>query len=146
MPPEVHRSICVLGRKLAKAIYYLDSARIFPAEGTLLMRWFSNEQLLERGYYPVIEAMKSLAGDTQLLERNGKYLNSQFEYKLSISTEKNIFILQSLFGKSFGFVVFGSTRPGFLETEMQALAERNKSPSPFTILQSPKLVAFDHPG
>jgi hypothetical protein len=81
-----------------------------------------------------------------LLERNGKDLKSQFKYEISITTEKNIFILQSLFGKSFGFVVFGSTRPGFLEPEMQALAERNENPNPFTILQSPKLGAFDHPG
>jgi hypothetical protein len=37
VPPEVHHSIFVFSRKLAKAIYYLESARIFPAEGTLLM-------------------------------------------------------------------------------------------------------------
>lgn len=121
VPAELHIAICTFGRKLAKAIFYLDSSTIFPSNGCLVLHWFSNEQLMRMGKYPALEMMERLGGVAPPLVRSGRFLNDQFSFKLSISPEKDTLALQVVLGKSLGFVVLGSTRPGAIEDPYQRL-------------------------
>lgn len=136
IPKEVHEAVCIFARKLAKGIYYKETGNIFPDNGCLLMGWFTNADLIRDGKYTVFELLKGLAGDAPLLERNRHYLNDQFEYKLTISPEQNIFIIQAKFGNSFGLVIFGSTLEGRLEEMVDNLQKETQKEASFTVLQS----------
>ena len=80
-----------------------------------------------------------------LLIRSGRFLNDQFEYKFSLSSERHLLALQARFGNAFGLVVFGSTTPGLIEKHVDHLRETHplddEGPGPFTILQSATLPA-----
>jgi len=139
IPNELHDAVCIFARKLAKSIFYQETQTPFPANGCLISNWFTNAQLLSTGKYLVFDILKELGGLAPALQRTGKYLNNQFEYKLSLSTEKDILVLQARFGNSFGFVVFGCTIEGKLESMVNKLREQTKENGPFAILQSTTL-------
>lgn len=141
VPEEFHKAVCVLGRKLAKGIFYRQASRIFSDEGCLLLNWFTNADLFRKGKYEVFESLKHLSGDIPRLQRSRKFLNDQFEYKVSISPDNDILILQAVFGKAFGLVVFGSALPDRLEPMVKKLREKTSRDGPFAVLQSPSLMA-----
>lgn len=140
VPEEFHQAVCMLGRKLSKGIYYREVGSPFPDEGCLLLNWFTNTELFRTGKYLVFDLLKELSGTAPQLQRSGVFLNDQFEYKLSISSEKKIFVLQARFGNAFGFVVFGSTLPDELEKGVTRLREQTQRDGPFAVLQSPTLM------
>lgn len=139
IPEEFHQAVCILGSKLAKGIFYNETSKIFPNEGCLLLNWFTNADAIKTKKYPVFEILEVLAGNVPMMTRSNKLLNSQFEYKLSISPEQDVLIVQAKFGNSFGLVIFGSPTPGRLEAHLENLRERQKSEGPFTVLQSTTL-------
>jgi len=143
VPPEFHISVCTFGRKLAKAVFYLHTSRIFPQDGCLMLHWFSNELLVTKGIYPQFEDLKTLAGYAPTLTRSGRFLNNQFSYKFSLDVPKNMFALQAVFGRSFGFVIFGSDAAGQLEAKIRTLRETTGSDGPFAIIQSGSIAIED---
>ena len=88
----------------------------------------------------MFKKLSGIAGDIPKLQRSQKLLNNQFEYKWSLSAEKDVFVLQAVFGKSFGLVVFGSAKPGVLEDAVASLRDKTGNKGPFTVLQSPTLA------
>jgi len=136
---EFHQAVCVLARKLAKGIFYRETGTVFPDEGCLLLNWFTNADLFRSGKYPIFELLKELGGNAPQLQRSGKHLNDQFEYKSSLSPEKEFLVLQARFGNAFGFVVFGSTLPRRLEAIVERLREQTARDGPFAVLQSTSL-------
>ncbi|MEF7615514.1 hypothetical protein V4F39_16485 [Aquincola sp. MAHUQ-54] len=136
VPEEFHRAVCIFARKLAKGIFYREAGFSFPNDGCLLLNWFTNADFMRDGKYTVFDLLKELSGDAPPLLRGGKFLNDQFEYKLSISPNKNVFVVQARFGNAFGFAVFGSTTPGTLETSIERLREQSQRDGPFAVLQS----------
>jgi len=140
LPMEFHNAVCVFARKLSKGIYYRETGKPFPDDGCLLLTWFTNADILRTGTYPAFDALKALAGTAPPLQRGATYLNDQFEYKLSISTDLKIFVLQARLGHSFGVVVFGSTLVGKLEGIVTQLREQTERNGPFAVLQSPTLA------
>lgn len=139
VPDEFHRAVCVLARKLAKGIYYREVGTPFPEDGCLLLNWFTNADLLRDGKYVVFEILKDLSGPVLPLRRGETLLNDQFEYKLSLSSNEDVFVLQASFGKAFGLVVFASTTPGHLETVVERLRTQTEREGPFAVLQSSTL-------
>lgn len=139
IPEEVHEAVCIFAKKLSKGIFYKETRSIFPNNGCLLMNWFTNAELIRTGKYGIFEILKNINGEAPLLKRGGKFLNNQFEYKLSLAPEKTIFALQAKLGNSFGFVVFGSVLPGLLEKHVVNIREQSQHNGPFAILQSPTL-------
>lgn len=140
VPDEMHDAVCVLGRKLAKGVFYRETGAFFPDDGCLLLNWFTNADLLRSGKYIVFDLLKELGGNAPPLQRSGKYLHDQFEYKLSLSPERDIQIIQARFGNAFGFVVFGCTTPGHLEVSITRLREQTERNGPFAVLQSATLA------
>lgn len=139
VPEEIHHAVRVFALKLGKGIFYREARFPFPDSGCLLLNWFTNADLFREGKYVVFDLLRELAGTAPLLTRSGKYLNDQFEYKLSLSAEKDIFVLQARFGNSFGLVIFGSSVEGKLETMVTRLREQTQRNGPFVVLQSPSL-------
>lgn len=135
VPKEFHEAVCTLARKLAKGVFYNATGTCFPNDGCLLSNWFTNVNLLREGKYVIFEILKDLGGTVPDLVRSGKFLNDQFEYKFTLSPEKNIFIIQARFGNSFGLVILGCTLPGRLEAMIERLREQEKRDGPFVILQ-----------
>jgi len=140
LTPEIHTAVSKLALKLAKGMFYRESGKIFPNNGCLLLNWFTNSELLSEGKYNVFDLLKELGGVSPPLFRSGRFLNDQFEYKLSISPDKDIFIIQARFGNSFGLVIFGSTIPSRLESIVTNLRQQTERNGPFAILQSPILT------
>lgn len=139
IPKEFHHAVCIFAKKLAKGIFYREVGSPFPDNGCLLLNWFTNADLLRDGKYVAFDLLKDLSGAAPPLIRSGQYLNDQFEYKLSLSPEKEIFVLQARFGNAFGLVIFGSTLPGKLEDIFLHLREQSQRDGPFAVLQSPSL-------
>jgi hypothetical protein len=139
VPDEIHEAVCVLARKLAKGIFYREAGTVFPDEGCLLLNWFTNADLLRTGKYVIFDLLKELGGNAPPLERSGKYLNDQFEYKSSLSPEKEFLVLQARFGNAFGLVVFGSALPDRLEAIVTRLRKQTERDGPFAVLQSTSL-------
>lgn len=100
------------------------------------MNWFTNADLLREGRHPVFDLLENTASNAPALYRTGRYLNDQFEYKLSLSPDQHIFALQAKFGTAFGLVIFGSTTPGLLEASVLQQTEHD---GPFAVLQSTSL-------
>jgi hypothetical protein len=139
IPIEMHKAVCVFGRKLSKAIYYLHAKQPFPNDGCLLLNWFANADILREGKSTLFEALKNIPGDTPLLQRGGKYLNEQFDYRVSISEDNASYLVQARFRNAFGFAVLGSTTSGYLEGTLTKLQEQNSREGPLTVIQSPIL-------
>jgi hypothetical protein len=134
--PEVQEAVQSIARKLAKGLYYLETSTIFPNDGALLFQWFTNADVLREGRPVLFESLKELTGKVPVLRRADKDLRDQFAYKLSVSDDVKLFALQATFGRSFGFVVFGSTNRGQLESiaaELRAQTGRDG----LIFLQSP---------
>ena len=136
VPEELHVAVCTLGRKLAKGVFYRETGIIFTDTGCLLLNWFTNADLVRDGKYIVFDLLKEIGGNSPPTQRSGKYLGDQFEYKMTLAPENNIFILQARFGAAFGMAVFGSTTPGLLETNVVRLREQTSREGPFAVLQS----------
>lgn len=134
IPNALHESVCILASKLAKALYYKETSNIFPKEGGLMMNWFTNVELVKNGNYPMFDLLNHIGGNAPLLFRAKNLLNDQFSYKLTLSPNNEIIVLQALFGNSFGFVVFGCTKIGYLENANSALKLKFNRESPFSFL------------
>ena len=137
---EMDAAVRVLASKLSKAIYFQDSAKAFPPDGCLLLNWFSNADIFSNGHYKIFAALKDIPGSLPILKRTGNHLNEQFEFKYSVTEEKNLFALQVCFGNSFGFVVFGSSEPGLLEPTLQRLRDEFEKEGALAVLQSASLT------
>jgi hypothetical protein len=88
------QAVATFARKLAKAIYVREVGTTFPNEDPLLLNWFTNAELAQHGKYLLFELLQGAPGRTDPLRRGGKYLDEQFQYKLSITPESHVFILQ----------------------------------------------------
>jgi hypothetical protein len=146
---EMREAVDVFAGKLVKGIYYMHAGAIFPADGCLVMCWFTNTDLLRDGKFQLFDVMKDMAGEAPALVRSGKFLNDQFEYKFSLSDEQHLLALQARFGNAFGLIVFGATTPGWLEQHIRRLEDtmaREDGGGPFRILQSTVLPLGLRPG
>jgi hypothetical protein len=131
---ECHEAICVVSKKLFKGIYYLETRRIFPTIGCIVLHWFSNKELVLTGKYDAFQQLKDLAGSAPTMRRSGKLLHDQFEYKFTYTPE--IAVLQARFGFAFGLVVFASEVLGRLEKDISRMRNAYGESSAFRVLQS----------
>jgi hypothetical protein len=139
---EMRNAVDVLAAKLTKGIYFRHTGAIFPSGGGLVMTWFTNADVITDGGYKLFDVLKHLSAEAPALVRSRKWLNDQFEYKLSLSPEQHILAPQAKFGNAFGFVVFGSTTAGLLEKYVRQVitaGPRTDGVEPFRILQSATL-------
>ena len=144
IPKEMSLAVETFARKLAKAIYFREVGAIFSNEGTLLLNWFTNAELVKHGKYVLFDLLKDVPGRAVPLRRGGKYLDEQFQYKLSITSENHVFILQARLGVAFGFVIFGSTQTQVIEPVVELLRAKYGKDGPFVMLQSG--AAGEQPG
>lgn len=133
---EMNDAVCTFANKLAKAIYYKETGKIFPADGSVVLHWATNADVFRHGSYPVFEILAKLTGNAPPIERSRKSLRDQFEYKVSFDDD-HLMIVQATFSQSFALSIFTSTQPGRLEDIIRKIAKEAGYPSPFTVLQSP---------
>ena len=135
IPKRVHEAVATFASKIAKALYYQSAKRIFPNDGSLLLHWFTNVELVKTGSYKMFDAMAQVPGHAPVLKRASKLLNDQFEFKLSLSPDLSIFVAQVRLGTAFGMVIFGSTRQGQIEDAIASLREKYGKEGPVVFLQ-----------
>lgn len=131
---EMHKAVQVFAGKLTKAIYYMHTKQVFPADGRIGLKWFTNADLFtNKGRYRVFESFQGLDGIVPELVRSRSMLNDQFEYKLSLSSDHELLALQARFGHGFGFAVFACTVREKLDALFASVEERMGKPNPFTL-------------
>jgi hypothetical protein len=140
VPPEMRQAVNVVGAKLAKAVYHKYTGRTFPVTGCLLLHFFTNIGLIEKGHFPMVEQMRHLQGPVPDLVRTGNLLNDQFSYKLTMDAEGVVMVLQVLFGKAFGFVVFAEPGAEKLEAMYKSFVDGSPDKRDFLeVIQSQAL-------
>lgn len=113
--PEMKEAVHTFSKKLAKGVYYLHTQNIFPADGCLMLGWFTNVEFVRKSGFIPFHVLNDIAGETPAIERSGKSLDNRFRYKLSVTEDSKLCALQAMFGNAFGLIVFGCTHPGQLE-------------------------------
>jgi hypothetical protein len=139
--PEMTGAIQTFAKKLAKAVYYMQAQKVFPADGCLMLGWFTNVEFVRKSGFVPFLAMKDIAGTTPAIERNRRSLDNRFSYKYSGSDDAKLFAIQAMFGNSFGLVIFGCTQPGQLEGIIKKVRmSTDKVTGALTVLQSSVLA------
>jgi hypothetical protein len=134
---EMTNAIQTFAKKLAKGIYFMHTGKIFPCDGCLMLGWFTNVEFIKSSGFIPFDVIKDVAGKIPPIVRNGKSLDNRFSYKLSISAEIDLFVLQAMFGNSFGLMIFGATQVGQLEGIIQKIRLiTDKLEGTMTVLQS----------
>lgn len=129
---EMHYAVEIFSAKLTKAIFYMHSGGVFPNDGRLTLRWFTNSELFTNdGRYSLFDIMEQLGGLAPELRRANTFLNDQFSYKISFSTELDLLVLQAQFGHGFGFVVVGSSAAEKLDSIFASLDKQTGKNNPF---------------
>jgi hypothetical protein len=136
VPDEINEAVETFARKLSKAIYFRETGKSFPNSGAIVMHWFTNVELVRNGKYVLFEQLQSLDGHAPKLVRSGKYLDDQFEFKISLSEDQQVFIAQVRVGLSFGMIIYASTDGKVLEGALSQLESKYQHNGPFSVLQA----------
>lgn len=133
---ETRKAIKVFAKKLTKGIAYVEEGLIFSNDHCLALNWFTNANVIKDGGHKVFEILSHIGGVTPKLSRNRVILNNQFEYKFSISEDKELILIQAKFGESFFLVINGCMKAGHLENLLEKIyQDLGKDYRPFEIIQ-----------
>lgn len=133
---ETRAAIRVFAKKLAKGITYFESGLVFKNEDCLALNWFTNANVIKDGGHKVFGILSHINGVALKLSRNRVILNNQFEYKFSLSDDRNLILIQAKFGESFFLVVTGCMTPGYLEDLLEkTYQDLGRDYQPFEIIQ-----------
>jgi len=133
---ETRTAIKVFAKKLAKGITYLEAGLVFKNDDCLALNWFTNANVIRDGGYKVFEILSHINGKAPELSRSKVILNNQFEYKFSLSDDRNLILIQAKFGESFCLVITGCMIPGHLESLLEkTYKDLEAEYQPFEIIQ-----------
>lgn len=133
VPARLDLAVKRFASKLSKAVYYKATHRPFPSGGEIAVHWFTNVELFRNGFFPAFRALQEIGGIMPEHVRSSRLLNDQFAVKWSLSEEKEVFVLQTMFGKAFGTVSFGSVNPGLIGPQL-ARMQRNRPTDHFALV------------
>lgn len=132
---HMDQSVRVFAKKLSKAVYYKETGKIFPIDGEIQLRWFTNVDLFRHGTFPTLDAFAEIAAAKPKLERNRQDLSNQFDYRFSVSSDGKYAVLRALFGKAFGFVTILSPIAGTLAAmDRNLCAQTGRESGPFEFI------------
>jgi len=127
VPARLDTAVKRFASKLSKAIYYKATHRPFPSNGEIAAHWFTNVELFRHGFFPAFRALQEIGGIMPEHVRSSRLLNDQFTVKWSPSEDIQVFVLQTMFGKSFGTVTFGSVTPGLIGPHLSQMQSNHPS-------------------
>jgi hypothetical protein len=127
-------SLRVFARKFTKAAFFKHAGAIFPGDGAIAYRHFTNADAMGEGFV-FFETLQGVAGDVPRQVRTNVDLTGQFSYKVSVAVNRDVMILQVSAYKSFGFVTFSSTDPSVIRGAIKSLEQKTGHASPFELLQ-----------
>jgi hypothetical protein len=132
---HMDHSVRVFAKKLSKAMYFKETGKIFPNNGEIQLRWFTNVDLFRHGTFPTLDAFAEIAADKPKIERNRQDLSNQFDYRFSVSTDGKLAVLRALFGKAFGLVTILSPIAGTLtDMDRNLCAQTRRESGPFEFI------------
>jgi hypothetical protein len=112
VPSRLDGAVKRFSAKLSKALYYKATGLVFPKDGEIAGIWFTNYEFLVHGYFPIFRELRDIYGIVPEHVRSSEPLNEQFSVKWSMDDDRKWFVMQAMFGKSFGLVNFGSIEAG----------------------------------
>lgn len=114
VPLRLDSAVKRFSAKLSKALYYKATGLVFPEGGEIAGIWFTNFDFLVHGYFPIFRELRDIYGIVPDHVRSSESLNEQFSVKWSMDDDRKWFVMQAMFGKSFGLVTFGSIETGLV--------------------------------
>jgi len=132
--PELIDIVKRFASKLSKGVYYRETGRILPVEGEIAAHLFTSVELHLDRFVPALEALKELPGVVADHLRCGQSLNDQFTLKWAVGDSHKFFVLQAVFGESFGVVTFGADEPGLISETLRTLS-KGTGEGPVTLMQ-----------
>ncbi len=133
---EMQQAMMIFALKLAKAIFYKCTSRVFPQHGCIVMHWATNAELVRHGEYLVQNMLSGLAGTIPKIERNGKSLAEQFHYKVSFDEDQNVMVVLARFRLAFAVTLISSPLQGSIENWLSNMVAKGHKMQGFTVLQS----------
>lgn len=134
IPPPMVAAVRVFMGKLTRAVYFIHTNTIFPADGEAIGHWFTNAEAIRTGETAILKALRDIVAEHAPLTRSGKDLRDQFMYGYSVDEPGNLHLLRAAFGNSFGFVSCFSQQPGRVSgvlAEMKAMRPADEHPDPW---------------
>jgi hypothetical protein len=134
--PDVHAAVRTFASKLTKATYFMQTKKVFPAEGGILFHWFTNAEMIKpNGSVPALDFAHQFAGIEPPLRRNGKDLSNQVGLRLSFDADGQLYIVLATFRRAFGFVTIGCAEPGQAANfHAEVLKRSGKQTAPFEVI------------
>ncbi|MCA1532089.1 hypothetical protein I6F21_05885 [Bradyrhizobium sp. NBAIM03] len=124
--PEFWQALRAFGTKLFCALHYKHAGRIVPVEGVIVIRFFSNVQVID-GKIP--NEILSVLGRTPILQRANTSLHEQFDYEYQVTVDKSMSLFLCGFRRSFallGLVCDTDDLPEAFNEDIQAGKFRSK--------------------
>ena len=138
VPPELTEAVQTFAGKLTRATYFMETGEAFPREGGILFHWFTNASRVDENGVPIaLATFVPLAAKQPELTRNGKDLSDQFALLVSLGQQDGdrLFVLQTMFRRTFGFVCVAATRAEQAEGMLaEAAASGGTATGPFVLL------------
>jgi len=121
IPKGAHDAVIVLAKKLTKAIHYQRTGKVFPTDGEIFFRWFTNSYVYAKQPIPILEFAAAFTSTPLVVQRNGRDLSDQFQCHVSTDPASDLMIITAIFGRTFGFVTVSSATEKRLSTIHQKI-------------------------
>lgn len=103
IPAEAYEAMNRYGEKLAKALHYLHTGKIVPADAVITARSYSNVEVLTSDLHQKVFAQLT---DTPVIRRARKALTDQFNYQYAVVEEGEASAFWIGFGQSTAIIAF----------------------------------------
>ncbi len=100
--PDIRTSLTFFAQKLFCALHYKHTTKIVPSDAAISWRWFSNIQAMGKD---IPDSIFQITPSRPDISRNGKSLQSQFDYGFGITDTGELGAYFVIF--RFSFAIFG---------------------------------------
>lgn len=134
IPPEAKAAVRKVCAKLGKAIYYKETGRVFPNDGCIILQWETRSR--RDSEFFTAKALADIPAVFIETKRSGKFLDDQFQIKVSATNEGAYLSVQVQFSQSICALIVLSPIPGKLEATVLDIEKRKGPKHSYGVLQS----------
>lgn len=125
IPEPAQRAVPVFAEKLAKALHFMHSGRIVPAEASMQHRWFTNFNQME-GTIP--QDIFTVPPGFASLRRTAVDLSDQFNYRYAMAETGDLSVFTVWFRFSFCINIALAFDPAVMNRLLAEVAARRQQP------------------
>lgn len=132
---ELDEAVKILAGKMTKALHFRKHGEIFPPDGGIQFRWFTNADAMRPGGVPELAVFQQFNAPHEPPMRNGHDLSAQFDYRFATAEgQERLSSLWVTFRQAFGFVCFSAISRAYLEGVDARMSAKTARDNPFRYL------------